>query len=265
MNCEQARALIELYADDELDLAQSLELERHVETCVACAAMLADVHKLSRAVKSSGVYGEMPSALHGRVRNAALADVGIQQRAVVVPAPRRPAPVAWWRPLGIAVAAMLILGVFAVRWLPTAHRATDENTLLAQEVLDSHVRSMMADHLYDVPSTDQHTVKPWFDGKLDFAPPVVDLTSEGFELAGGRLDYIAGRPVAAVVYRRRKHVINLSMWPEHGTEAVNAIMRNGYNMLYWKSGSLEFWAVSDLNAQEMREFVALIQARTNSR
>src|SRR5581483_1918223 len=127
----------------------------------------------------------------------------------------------------------------------------------------SHVRSMMADHLFDVPSSDQHTVKPWFDGKVDFAPPVIDLASEGFEMAGGRLDYIAGRPVATVVYRRRKHVINLMMWPEHGKEPVNAIMRNGYNMLYWKNGSLEFWAVSDLNAQEMREFVELVQKKTS--
>jgi anti-sigma factor RsiW len=189
-----------------------------------------------------------------------LREAGVEEPSKVQVAPPRRAVIGWWRPLGIAAAAILILAVFAWRWVPTHPANREQNTLLAQEVLDSHVRSMMADHLFDVPSTDQHTVKPWFDGKLDFSPPVVDLTPQGFELTGGRLDYIDGRPVATVVYRRRKHIINLSMWPDNATAPLTATMRNGYNLLHWKNGALEFWAVSDLNASELREFVGFIQA-----
>lgn len=262
MHCEDARALIELYADGELELSRSIELEQHLATCAQCAAMLEHAHALSRSVHASGIYGELPAGLSARVRAAVLEEAGIKQVASVVRAPVERPRISWWRPLAIALAALLILAVFGWRWLPIAQRSPEQNTLLAQEVLDSHVRSLMADHLYDVPSTDQHTVKPWFDGKLDFAPPVVDLSSDGFELAGGRLDYINGRPVATVVYRRRKHVINLSMWPETGTTAVAATMRNGYNLLHWKNGTLECWAVSDLNPAELREFVNLVIARS---
>jgi anti-sigma factor RsiW len=107
-------------------------------------------------------------------------------------------------------------------------------------------------------------VKPWFDGKLDFSPPVVDLSPEGFELAGGRLDYISGRPVATVVYRRRKHVINLSMWPENADAPLSAIFRNGYHLLHWQTRGMEYWAVSDLNPEELREFVRLLEAKASA-
>lgn len=260
MQCEDARPLIELYADRELDVSRAVEVERHLETCSACAEQLKQAKSLASVVRSSGVYGTMPASLNARVHSAILEEAGVREQPRLITPPKRER-VAWWRPLGIAVAAVLILAVFAWHWLPTRPANSEQNTLLAQEMLDSHVRSLMADHLYDVPSTDQHTVKPWFDGKLDFAPPVVDLTSDGFELAGGRLDYIDGRPVATVVYRRRKHVINLSMWPESTTAPLSATMRNGYSLLHWKNGSLEFWAVSDLNPQELREFVGLIQAK----
>lgn len=260
MQCEEARQQVDLYADRELGLSQSLELERHLQTCTDCARALENARSLSSAVRGSGIYGEVPPRLADRIRSAALREAGLPAAPTVVPRARP--TLAWWRPLGIAVAAMLILAVFSWRWTPGTPRGGEQNTLLAQEVLDSHVRSMMADHLFDVPSTDQHTVKPWFDGKLDFSPPVIDLTADGFELTGGRLDYISGRPVATVVYRRRKHVINLFMWPENTTAPLNATMRNGYNLLHWKSGVLEYWAVSDLNPQEMREFVALLQNKT---
>lgn len=260
MQCAEVRPLLELYADDELDVSRSLELEHHLETCSACAAQLKQVKALAHAVRDSGIYGSIPSGLSTRVRTAVLEEAGFREQVRVLPVPR-PARLTWWRPLAIAAVAVIILAVFAVRWIPVAHRANDENTLVAQEVLDSHVRSMMADHLFDVPSTDQHTVKPWFDGKLDFAPPVIDLTSDGFELAGGRLDYIAGRPVAAVVYRRRKHVINLLMWPSDKAEKPTPLLRNGYNLLHWDNGAMQFWAVSDLNLDELRQFAQLIQKK----
>lgn len=263
MNCEAARQLVERYSDCQLDLERSLEFERHLESCAGCAHALESAKQLSRAVRASGIYGEMPSGLNSRVRVAVLAEAGTRDEPREIAPRRTSVPLAWWRPLSIGLAAALILAVFAWQRLPFGSRPGEQNPLLAQEVLDSHVRSLMADHLYDVPSTDQHTVKPWFDGKLDFSPPVVDLTPEGFELAGGRLDYISGRPVATVVYRRRKHVINLSMWPDNSTAPLNAIFRNGYHLLHWNNGGLEYWAVSDLNPEELREFVRLLQSKAS--
>jgi anti-sigma factor RsiW len=264
MNCEDARPMIELYADGELELSRSVELERHLESCPDCARAMEEARSLTKAVRGSGVYDEVPRGLTQRVQSAVLREAGLSETRTVS-VRREPPKIAWWRPVAIGALALIILSVFAWRWVPNVQRPAEQNTLLAQEVLDSHVRSLMADHLYDVPSTDQHTVKPWFDGKVDFAPPVVDLTTDGFELAGGRLDYIDGRPVATVVYRRRKHVINLFMWPEDKVAPVSATMRNGYNLLHWQSGGLEYWAASDLNVEEMREFVSLVQAKVGPR
>lgn len=261
MQCENVRSLIDLYVDRELDVSQSLALERHIESCEICAAELADARNLSHAIRNSGVYEQAPPELVTRVRAAAMREAGLGPIPIKPIAPPRPTAFHWWRPAAIAFAAMVILSVVLWRGLPGSVPAGRQDALLAQEILDSHVRSLMADHLMDVPSTDQHTVKPWFDGKLDFSPPVIDLTQNGFELAGGRLDYIDGRPVATVVYRRRKHVINLFMWPVSATTSLRTNMRNGYNLLHWQSGGLEYWAVSDLNAQEMREFVELLEAK----
>jgi anti-sigma factor RsiW len=259
MQCEDVRRLIDLYNDDQLDVERSIELEEHLENCPQCAEEVQSAKRLSATVRSSGVYGEIPAGMTARIRGAVLQEAGIRAPSKPRIVPHAKTSAKWWRPALIGVAAVLILTVFLWRWIPYGIRSGDQNPLLAQEVLDSHVRSLMADHLFDVPSSDQHTVKPWFDGKLDFAPPVIDLAGDGFELAGGRLDYIDGRPVATTVYRRRKHVINLMMWPENGQSPVAATMRNGYNLLHWREGGLEFWAVSDLNPQELREFVALIR------
>lgn len=165
-----------------------------------------------------------------------------------------------WMPTW-ATAALLMVGVIAVwRFGPTTSGPSADD-LLGQEVLASHVRSLMASHLTDVPSSDQHTVKPWFNGRLDFSPPVKDLAGEGFALVGGRLDYLAGRPVAALVYQRRLHVINLMIWPAPGEpdRSPTDATRQGYHLLHWTRGGMSYWAVSDLNEGEMKQFVGLVQ------
>jgi len=172
---------------------------------------------------------------------------------VAKPMPRR----IWWPWMSIAATAVLVAMV-AWRIGLVASRPSPEE-LMAQNVLASHVRSLMANHLTDVPSSDQHTVKPWFDGKLDFSPPVKDLSGNGFPLAGGRLDYLDNRPVAALVYQQRKHFINLFIWPSEVDARQKTLTRQGYNLFHWTPWGMCYWAVSDLNWTELQEFVRLVQ------
>ena len=134
-----------------------------------------------------------------------------------------------------------------------------QSNSIAQDVISSHLRSLLATHLFDVPSTDQHTVKPWFDGKLKFSPPVQDFAEHGFRLTGGRLDYLNGREVAALVYQRRLHIINLFIWPSESSRntVATSFSKDGYNVLHWAHEGFEFWAVSDVNAEDMRAFADL--------
>jgi anti-sigma factor RsiW len=161
--------------------------------------------------------------------------------------------------MGAAAAVVLVLFAAAGlgrNWLGSSHQE-----LVTQEIVAGHIRSLMANHLSDVASTDQHTVKPWFDGKLDFAPPVVDLAQSGFPLVGGRLDYMDGHPVAALVYGRRLHYINVFVWPSTESESAQPTSqtREGYNVVHWSHAGMTFWAVSDLATDELQSFVALLR------
>jgi anti-sigma factor RsiW len=163
-----------------------------------------------------------------------------------------------WLTLAASLALMMAAGWGLGRIL----RGPTDDVSLTRELVASHVRSqMLPSHRFDVASSDPHTVKPWFEGKLDFAPPAKDLTDEGFPLVGGRLDYLHDRPVAAIVYQRRKHTINLFVWPSSPADDARPVSasRQGFHMLRWTSSGMTFWAVSDLNEEELQEFVRLIQ------
>ena len=249
MRCEEARPLIDGYLDGELDLVRNLDLERHLEACADCAPMRQRAIELRSAIRESVPYFRAPRSLEQRVR----ADIRRGTRA------KQGANVLWWPWLGAAAAVVLVL--FAALRLGTGWLGSSHEQLIAQDVVAGHIRSLMANHLADVASTDQHTVKPWFDGKLDFAPPVLDLAASGFPLVGGRLDYLDGRPVAALVYQRRLHYINVFVWPsterQSGPGAPQT--REGYNIFHWSQGGMTYWAVSDLADDELQTFVTLLR------
>jgi anti-sigma factor RsiW len=240
--------------DGELDLVRAVEIEQHMQTCTGCAQAYKGQQSLRAAIRGSALYARAPVALEKRIQASV--------RQAINPAPA--ARVLRWPWLGVAAAlacmAILAWGL-ASAWIPPA--AGDQ---LASEVLTSHVRSLMADHLADVNSSDRHTVKPWFNGKLDFAPTVEDLASQGFPLTGGRLDYLNGRPVAALVYQRQRHIINLFSWPagQAGDQAAATETRQGYNLIHWTKAGMTYWAVSDLNVDELQQLVQLIQQHTPS-
>lgn len=244
--------------------------------------------ELGMLIRRQAARHAPPGGLAQRIGRAVRAEAGAMPAAPVpLPAPVRvpvasPAPASaasvlpkrrgWWHGLawfgtGAATAWGLALVLLAGPVSPLA----PSSDALAEAVTGNHVRSLMAAHLADVASTDQHTVKPWFAGKLDFSPPVVDLADEGFPLAGGRLDYLDGRTVAALVYRAGPHVINLFVWPAAEAKGTGKAMppvfssRQGYQLAHWTQGGMQAWAVSDLNAAELRNFAALLHARTAPR
>jgi len=160
------------------------------------------------------------------------------------------------RPFALAAAVLLVASLAGSLLFMRSARMPNPVDFVAEAVVDSHVRALMGEHLFDVRSTDQHTVKPWFLGKLDFSPPVDDLASLGFPLTGGRLDYLAGRPVAALVYTHAQHTINLFVWPETSANVGSPDARSirGFHVRHWTRGGMSFWAVSDLNDMELDQF-----------
>ncbi len=260
MTCSDIQPLVHAYVDGELDLIRHLAVEDHVRDCASCAARVRAHHELRAALGSESFYFRAPASLEQRVRSA-LGGAAGRRRSRFAAWPALAARAAAWPSLA-AAAAIVLAAVFGWRLLGPASRPAP-NDLLTAELVASHVRSLMPGHLTDVPSSDQHTVKPWFAGRLDFSPPVADLRDAGFPLAGGRLDYVGNRPVAALVYGRRLHTINLFVWPAgSGSEAGEwAEARRGYNLVGWTRAGMRFCAVSDLNATELREFARLVQER----
>jgi anti-sigma factor RsiW len=266
MNCADSKPLVGSYVDGELDLAHSLDMERHIEGCAGCATAYRNALTLQSLVRENVPYFRASEALRQRVgaipggEPAARASAEDGRR--VAPAVRLPWNRAWnWAGMAGAFALALLVALIAGPRLANLWGPSQEN-LLAGEIESAHVRSLMANHLMDVPSTDQHTVKPWFHGKLDFAPPVGDFATAGFPLVGGRLDYIHGQAVASLVYQRRQHPINVFVWPAAPADkdtAVRELSRDGYNILHWTSGGMTYWAISDLALDEMRQFAGLLR------
>lgn len=241
MTCEDARLLLHPYVDGELDLASSLT--------VACAREETNLRTLRTAFSTSGLYQNAPVQLERRVRAAVRATRRAEYGSRLA-----------FRYFGWAgAAAALLLVAITVRSVSPLWPSASE--LTAREVVDEHLRSLTQNHLTDVLSSNQHTVKPWFDGRLSFAPPVNDLAAEGFPLVGGRIDYLDGRPVAAVVYRRRQHIINLFISSARDASDSSPVSqaRAGYNIVDWTKSGMRYWAVSSLNAPELSQFAHTIR------
>jgi anti-sigma factor RsiW len=253
MNCEECHDYIDAYIDNELDVSATILVEQHLRDCIRCQQLLEARKTVVTLLNDPRVRFEIPDSLLGKVQSVLPAvRSGLKQRSssrFVVP---------WFSfPLALAATIAVMLGLVFMNQRGMFERSSDK--VLAQEVISSHVRSLFATHLLDVPSTDQHTVKPWFNGKLKFSPPVHDFANDGFRLIGGRLDYFNGREVAALVYQRHQHVINLFIWPaesSHNTAATSFI-KDGYNVSHWIRDGFEFWAVSDVNGAELNTFANL--------
>jgi anti-sigma factor RsiW len=245
MTCPQVKRLINAYLDGELDAANTLQVDEHLADCPACFDEVRRLSALHSALQKPELRFAVPAGLHGQIVAAVNRAAGAERESSGF-------TMAFLRSGWAAAVALLIVSVFAVRSVGSR----DEDRRLA-ELTASHVRSLMVDHLTDVASTDQHTVKPWFNGKLEFAPPVKDLRDLGFPLLGGRLDFVDGHPAAALVYGRQKHFLNLFVWPAESAQTgeLRAFRRNGYNLLQWADGGMSFSVVSDLNETELRQFV----------
>ena len=274
MNCEEATKLMDGYLDGELDPITSQTIEQHLRECPNCDQAYKMHRSLIRALGNATPYYKAPAELREQIQSSLRKEIGerptrnVGQNTRSLFQRKRSGPRTIlfgtsWNWLALA-ATILLAAIIGWNLLPRLQRpGTDQ--LLATQLIASHVRSLMANHLTDVASSDQHTVKPWLDAKLDFAPPVVDLASEGFPLIGGRLDYLDNRAVAALIYQRRKHFINVFVWPGEAAAArpAMAMSHQGYQLLHWADPDFNYWAVSDVSANDLQTFKQQFEAQTS--
>ncbi len=241
MSCEEARVLLHALIDGELDAGHAREVESHAASCARCAAELAAYRGQRQAMQGNTLRYKAPASLRASIDRMVPAPAAQPSRRSLLQ--------------GLAFGSVATAAAAAGVTFVIVGRDTDRGIL--SDAVSAHLRSLQAEHLIDVASSDRHTVKPWFNGRIDLAPPVIDLTAQGFTLIGGRLDYIDGKPVAAIVYRRRVHVINLFVMQGLGfaLPAPKLTVVQGFNILRWTDQGLSLMAVSDLAQDELEEFV----------
>jgi anti-sigma factor (TIGR02949 family) len=255
MACNLTTTALHGYMDGELDAERAAEFERHLERCPECLAAFQAQEALRASLHRQQLYEKAPESFQKKLF------------ALTVPArssaSSSPARFLWLR-IATTAAAVLLLAYACWRAVPWFANSGSENALAA-EIVDAHLRALQPGHLTDVTSSDQHTVKPWFDGRIDFAPPVRDFGDQGFPLQGGRLDIVDGRTVAALVYGRRKHLVSVFVWPINQTsEAVRSGSRQGYQWLQWDDAGMRFWVVADTSVSDIQQFHELFVQRGNA-
>lgn len=250
MSCKDVQKNIEAYLDNELTLSDRRGLEDHLQSCDQCQLLLDNLRGLSQSINKIG-YASKPAGLRRNIKNG-LRDISGEDGSTF----------GWPHLFGVGGASAVLAS--ATVWLVMSTvLITPMQTQLSDELIDAHVRALMVDHMTDVTSSDRHTVKPWFNGRLDFAPVVQDVAEHGFPLVGGRLDYLHKQPAAALVYKRRAHIINLFIVNDtqrDQTGAVEQQRQRGYNLLSWQQDSLRYTLVSDLNNKELQELASHLGA-----
>jgi anti-sigma factor (TIGR02949 family) len=249
VKCDEARPLLDPYLDDELAEGERATLREHIEGCAECGPEAAAIERLRADIRRAVPAHRAPPALRQQIRSALRREAGGASAMARTPG---------W----LAYAASILIAVAVGSggtWVMTGER---QQSGIGDELIDSHLRSLLADHLTDVASSDKHTVKPWFAGRTDLSPPGVDLAAEGFPLIGGRLDLIQGKPVPALVYRAGKHVINVFVLPTRTGDHAETVTRRGYTLNHWNEGDLGYWAVSDAAPDEFSKFEHAFRAAT---
>jgi mycothiol system anti-sigma-R factor len=250
VNCDLNRTVLHGYLDGELDAARAAEFEHHLETCRECTTALGSEESLRSSLQRSGLYENAPLGLRKKIRAELDAATAIPA-AIRIPA---------WRWLAVAATILVVASVSWFSWPRPGKDSASTTPFTVAELIDAHVRSLQPGHLTDVASTDQHTVKPWFNGKLAFVPPVKDFADEGFPLIGGRLDVLGGQNVATLVYARRKHIINVFVMPtkEADTPIHPPGLRQGYQWRHWRRQGMEYCAISDVSDSDIYELAQLL-------
>jgi anti-sigma factor RsiW len=242
MNCAEIKNFLHAYVDGELDLLRNLEVEQHLKSCAQCAAEIKSIQSLREALRQNDLAYRASNALRKEIR-----------KMVHASDEHSPREYPWiWKLLAAGATAIAVLAI-----LLRPAGISDHDQLL-NEAVAGHVRSLQANHLTDVASSDQHTVKPWFNGKIDFAPDVKDFADQGFPLIGGRLDYLQGRIVAALVYQRNKHFINVFVWPADKSSTESTETVHGYSIIEHDANGMRYCLVSDLNSTELNELAHLV-------
>jgi mycothiol system anti-sigma-R factor len=255
MDCDRASELLHGYLDNELDAMHVAEIQAHLGACASCGEQHAQELQLRSLLQARAQHHAAPAHLRSKI----LAGVRSAERGSRL---RGWFPMGWFQFGGSL--ALTVLLTSAITYYSVQSSSTER---LVDEVVAAHARSLITNRLTDVASSDQHTVKPWFNGKVDFSPPVKDLAAQGFPLVGGRLDYVDGRPIAALLYRHRQHWISVFMWPEQSGKdsAPRSFSKRGYDITQWSAEGLRFYVVSDLARPELGQLVTLLRGENTSR